>query len=69
MNENKLQSPHHSTARKILRVGGPVMALVGLILMIVGVGSLFASFASLGGVPLIGATHLLRGGGLIGMLE
>ena len=47
MNENKLQSPHHSTARKILRVGGPVMALVGLILMIVGVGSLFASlFAS-----------------------
>jgi hypothetical protein len=46
MNENQLQSPHHSTARMILRVGGPLVALVGLILMIVGVGSFFASFGS-----------------------
>lgn len=46
MNHNQLPSPHHATARTILRVGGPVVALVGLILMIVGVGDCFASFGS-----------------------
>ena len=46
MNENKLLSPHHTTARTVLRVGGPVIALGGLGLIIVGVGSFFASFGS-----------------------
>jgi hypothetical protein len=46
MNENKLLSPHHTTARTVLRVGGPVIALVGLVFMIVGVGSFFSSFGT-----------------------
>jgi len=46
MNENKLLSPHHTTARTVLRVGGPAIALVGLVLIIVGIGSFFASFGS-----------------------
>jgi hypothetical protein len=46
MNENKLQSPHHVTARMVLRVGGPLIALVGVVLMIVGVGSFFSSFGT-----------------------
>jgi hypothetical protein len=49
MSEDKLQAPHHSTVRTVLRVGGPVIALVGLIFMIVGVGSFFASFGSFEG--------------------
>jgi hypothetical protein len=48
MNENQLQSIHHSTVRKVLRVGGPIVALVGLILMIIGMVSFFASFGSFG---------------------
>ena len=46
MNENKLLLPHHTAARTVLRVGGPVIALGGLVLIIVGVGSFFASFGS-----------------------
>jgi hypothetical protein len=46
MNENKLLSPHHTTARTVLRVGGPLIALAGLVLIIVGIGSFFASFGS-----------------------
>jgi hypothetical protein len=46
MNENKLQSAQHSNIRTVLRVGGPVIAGVGLLFMIVGVGSFFASFGS-----------------------
>ena len=46
MNENKLHSPHHTTVRTVLRVGGPAIALGGLVLIIVGVGSFFASFGS-----------------------
>jgi hypothetical protein len=44
MNENPLQSPHHSTVRTFLRVGGPIVALAGLIFMIVGIGNFFAAF-------------------------
>ncbi len=46
MNENKLLLPHHTAARMVLRVGGPVIALIGLVLMIVGFGSFFAAFGS-----------------------
>jgi len=46
MNDNKLLSPHHTTVRTVLRVGGPAIALVGLVLIIVGIGSFFASFGS-----------------------
>ena len=44
MNESKLQSPKHSSARTVLRVGGVMLVLLGLLLMIVGVGSFFAAF-------------------------
>jgi hypothetical protein len=46
MNENKLQSAQHLNIRTALRVGGPVIAGVGLLFMIVGFGSFFASFGS-----------------------
>jgi hypothetical protein len=46
MNENQLQSPHHSTVRMFLRIGGPIVALAGLIFMIVGIGNFFAAFGS-----------------------
>ena len=46
MNENRLQSPHHSGIRAVLRVGGPLIAGIGLLFMIVGFGSFFASFGS-----------------------
>ena len=46
MNEDKLQSPHHSGIRDVLRIGGPLIAGIGLLFMIVGFGSFFASFGS-----------------------
>ena len=46
MNENNLQSSQHTSIRTVLRVGGPIIAGVGLLLMIVGFGSFFASFGS-----------------------
>ena len=46
MNENRLQSPRHSGIRDVLRIGGPLVAGVGLLFMIVGFGSFFASFGS-----------------------
>jgi hypothetical protein len=46
MNENRLQSPRHSSIRTLLRAGGPLIAGVGLLFMIVGFGSFFASFGS-----------------------
>ena len=46
MNESRLQSPQHNTIRTILRVGGPLFAGLGLILIAVGVGSFFNSIGS-----------------------
>jgi hypothetical protein len=46
MNDNKLQSPEHQRIRTFLRVGGPIVALIGLIFVTVGIGSFFASFGS-----------------------
>lgn len=46
MNENRLQSPQHSGIRTALRVGGPAFAGIGLLFIIVGFGSFFASFGS-----------------------
>src|SRR5262245_21988428 len=46
MNENKLQSPQHSNVRTVRRVGGPVIAAVGLLFIIVGFGSFFAALGS-----------------------
>jgi hypothetical protein len=46
MNENDLKSPHHDAVRGVLRIGGPIVALTGLIFTIVGIGSFFASFGT-----------------------
>ena len=46
MNEDRLQSPQHSNIRGILRVGGLVVAGLGLFFTLVGVGSFFAAFGS-----------------------
>jgi hypothetical protein len=46
MNESKLQSPRQSGIRTVLRVGGPAIAGIGLLFMILGFGSFFASFGS-----------------------
>jgi hypothetical protein len=46
MNENQLQSPQHNTIRTAMRIGGPIIAALGLIFTIVGFGSFFSSFGS-----------------------
>jgi hypothetical protein len=46
MLENQLQSAQQLNIRTVLRVGGPVIAGVGMLFMIVGFGSFFASFGS-----------------------
>jgi hypothetical protein len=46
MNEDRLQSAQHSNIRGILRVGGLVVAGLGLFFTLVGVGSFFAAFGS-----------------------
>jgi hypothetical protein len=79
MNENQLQSPSHATARTILRVGGPIVALVGLILMIIGIGSFFASFGSFeppryfwcvfAGMPLLAVGLVLCKFGYLGLVS
>jgi hypothetical protein len=48
MNENQLRSPHHNTVRKVLQIGGPAIAVVGIIFMIVGIASFFSSFGGFG---------------------
>jgi hypothetical protein len=48
MNENELQSPNHNSARTVLRVGGPVVLGLGLLLMMIGFASFFASLGSFG---------------------
>ncbi len=61
MNENPLVSPRHHTIRKVLRVVGPAMVLLGLLLLILGLASFFFEFLSPAffllaflGIPLLG---------------
>jgi hypothetical protein len=46
MSDNKVQSPQHSLIRTVLRIGGPIIILVGLTFMIVGIGSFFSAFGT-----------------------
>ena len=41
-------NPGHGEVRSILRIIGPAMAAVGLLLVVIGFGSFFASFGSFG---------------------
>lgn len=77
MNQNQLKSPHHNTIRTVLRVGGPLIAVLGLIFTIVGFGSFFSSsFGSFGppryfwcafvGLPLMFVGHVMCMFGYLG---
>jgi len=46
MSENLLQSARHQSVRKVLRVGGPAVALLGLLFLLIGMISFFSSFDS-----------------------
>lgn len=41
---NKIESPKHNAARSFLRVGGPLLALAGLIFLAIGMISFFSAF-------------------------
>ena len=45
---SKLQTPKHRGIRSFLRVAGPLVAGVGLILLIVGMASFFSAFGGSG---------------------
>ena len=46
MYENQLRSPQHDSIRAVLRVTGPIVAALGLLFVIVGIGSFFSSFGN-----------------------
>jgi hypothetical protein len=46
MNENQLQSARHKTVRTFLRIAGPLVAAVGLVLTIIALASFFSSFGT-----------------------
>jgi hypothetical protein len=46
MNKERLRSRRHSSIRAILRVGGPVVAGLGLVFTVIGFGSLLAAIGS-----------------------
>jgi len=46
MNESIVQSAKHSSIRRVLRMGGPIVALVGFGFVVVGVGNFLMSFGS-----------------------
>jgi hypothetical protein len=48
MNEESKIDPKHPTTRGVLRVLGPAVAGVGLVLVVVGVGSFFSAVGSFG---------------------
>jgi hypothetical protein len=68
--ETKLD-PKHTSTRQTLRVLGPTVAGIGVLLIVIGIGSFFASFGSFGppryfwcaflGMPLLFAGLVLSG--------
>ncbi|MGO9110750.1 MAG: zinc-ribbon domain-containing protein [Thermoguttaceae bacterium] len=46
MSEETKLDPLHASTRRTLRMLGPILAGIGLLLMIIGIGSFFASFGS-----------------------
>jgi hypothetical protein len=46
MSEESKIDPRHSTTRSILRTLGPTIVAIGLVLMVIGMGSFFSSFGS-----------------------
>jgi hypothetical protein len=48
-----LESPKHSGVRKFLRTAGPLILAVGVLLLIVGVGSFFVAMFTRSGPPVL----------------
>lgn len=48
MSEHKVRSSQHVRLRAVLRVGGPLIAVAGLIFLFVGVGSFLSRFGTAG---------------------
>lgn len=45
--KTEIRGPQHDMARAVLRVGGPMFLLAGLVFMIIGVASFFSAFGSM----------------------
>jgi double zinc ribbon protein len=73
-----LKDPHHDDVRSLLRALGPGIAVIGLIFMVIGIGSFFASFGSFEppryfwcafvGMPLLGVGLMISKFGYIGSI-
>jgi len=48
MSEETKVDPKHTSTRRVLRMLGPILAGIGLLLTIIGIASFFASFVSFG---------------------
>jgi hypothetical protein len=46
MNEDGLLAPQHNNIRRVLRIGGPVVGGIGVLCVLIGFGSFFASFGT-----------------------
>jgi len=46
MNENKMRSPNHAAVRRVLCIGGPLIALAGVVFIIIGIASFFTAFGT-----------------------
>jgi hypothetical protein len=63
MEQNSLQSPRHQTVKQVLRIGGPILLLAGLLFLLIGMVSFFLALGSFGapryfwcsfvGIPLV----------------
>jgi hypothetical protein len=51
MHDDQLKSPHHNSIRIVLRVGGPIVLLVGLLFVAIAMISIFSSAGSFDGPP------------------
>ena len=78
MSDEERINPGHTQVRKVLRLVGPVTLGVGVLFMIVGIGSFFSSFGSFGppryfwccfvGMPLIMAGVVMCQFGFMGAI-
>ena len=50
---NDIKSPEHNAVRKVLRIGGPIILAVGLVLTLVGVASFFVCMVTHSGPPVL----------------
>lgn len=50
---NEIKSPRHNSAKRFLRIGGPVILAVGGLFTLVGMGSFFVSIFTHSGPPVL----------------